>query len=196
MGKVKAKKTMIRSLSWLVFGLYIITLYRIAVLKYMPVSIIGEQFCLVDIGFIRRQLMLANFIPLRSIAWYAVEAKNAAPVNIVGNVITFIPLGFFLQFISENSDRLKRIALIGFASSLSIEAIQLISGLGRFDVDDIILNTFGVCLGFFAYRGIKRIPEHSVLVGLGISLHDVVIGALLCLVTLFNFLLLAGCRFF
>jgi glycopeptide antibiotics resistance protein len=196
MGKVKSKESLAKLLCWLAFGVYIITLYRIAVLKYMPVSIIGEQYSLVDLSLIRRQLALANFVPLRSIIRYTVEDQNAAPVNIIGNIITFMPLGFFLPFASHNKDRLKTIALFGFGSSSLIEVIQLISGLGRFDIDDIILNVFGACLGLLAYRTIKKMPERSVIAGYDIGLHGLVIGISFCFITLFNFLLLAGCRFF
>jgi glycopeptide antibiotics resistance protein len=199
----KAKNNIIRSISWITFVVYIVTLYKIAVFKYMPISIICEQFRLVDPDRIGWQLTSANFMPLRSIIWYAFEDQSAAPVNIVGNIITFMPLSIFLPFVLGNTSRLKvitlglkTIALIGFASSFSIEAVQLIFGLGCFDIDDIILNTLGACLGFFVYRAIKRIPEHLVLADSVISLHNIIMGTLFCLTMLFNFLLLAGYRFF
>jgi glycopeptide antibiotics resistance protein len=193
---MKSKNSLTKSLNWTAFGVYIVTLYKIAVLKYMPMSIIDEQFGLVDLSFISKQLAIANFIPLKSIIRYIVEDQNAAPVNIIGNVITFMPLGFFLLFVLGNKDKLKMITLAGFGSSLSIEVIQLISGLGRFDVDDIILNTFGACLGLLAYRVVKKMPERSINAVYDISLHDLVMRTSLCFVTLFNFLLLVGCRFF
>ena len=42
-----------------------------------------------------------------------------------------------------------------FLLSLGIEIIQLITRVGVFDVDDIILNTVGGMLGYFIYRVVR-----------------------------------------
>ena len=48
------------------------------------------------------------------------------------------------------------IVLLGVDFSLFVETIQLISKVGSFDVDDLILNTLGAALGYLAYRLIRR----------------------------------------
>ena len=45
-------------------------------------------------------------------------------------------------------DRAFLIFLSGFLLSLTVEVIQLISKVGCFDVDDLILNTLGAVLGY------------------------------------------------
>ena len=40
--------------------------------------------------------------------------------------------------------------------SLSFELVQLLAGLGSFDVDDLILNTTGGIAGYILYKLIGR----------------------------------------
>ncbi|UMQ43932.1 VanZ family protein [Chryseobacterium sp. Y16C] len=68
-------------------------------------------------------------------------------IIVVGNVVMFIPFGF-LGWIFPNLKELKSL-LFTFVSAITIvEAIQYFTRMGIFEVDDIILNTFGVFLGF------------------------------------------------
>ncbi|MNN62345.1 VanZ like family protein [compost metagenome] len=41
--------------------------------------------------------------------------------------------------------------LYAFVVSLSLECAQLLLAIGRFDVDDLLLNTGGALLGYFMY---------------------------------------------
>lgn len=73
-------------------------------------------------------------------------------IIVVGNVVMFIPYGF-LGWIFPKLKELKSL-LFTFVSAITIvEAIQYFTRMGIFEVDDIILNTFGVFLGFLM-RGI------------------------------------------
>lgn len=73
---------------------------------------------------------------------------------VLGNIVMFIPFGFLGWFFPNLQD-LKKL-LIAFVSTIVIvEALQYFSRLGVFDVDDIILNTFGAYLGW----RIKRVIE-------------------------------------
>ena len=46
--------------------------------------------------------------------------------------------------------------MIGLFISFLIECTQLLFRVGSFDVDDMILNTFGVCLGYITYVTVQR----------------------------------------
>lgn len=65
-----------------------------------------------------------------------------------GNIIMFIPFGF-LGWIFPKLDDLKTLLFTFISSIVIIEALQYFSRMGIFEVDDILLNTFGVFLGFF-----------------------------------------------
>lgn len=76
-------------------------------------------------------------------------------LNIFGNVAAFIPCGFFLPIISRRSRRWYNTVLISFLFSLTVELIQLVSKVGIFDVDDLLLNTLGGVFGFICYKLIQ-----------------------------------------
>lgn len=77
--------------------------------------------------------------------------------NIIGNVIMFIPYGFFSSLYIKIKRSLSAFLLI-FISSLTIETIQLL--IGRvFDVDDIVLNVVGGMIGYLIYKLISKIGD-------------------------------------
>jgi glycopeptide antibiotics resistance protein len=84
-------------------------------------------------------------------------------VNIIGNVLAFVPFGFLVPLLKkanwkDNSFAMKKKILnffsITFSSmffSLCIELIQLAFKVGIFDVDDILMNTVGGILGYLLF---------------------------------------------
>lgn len=83
-------------------------------------------------------------------------------LNLLGNVVCFMPLGFVLPVISNRKFGLFRITAVSFLASLSVEILQLVTKLGSCDVDDIIMNTLGGFLGYILFllcRGIYRIKS-------------------------------------
>ena len=75
-------------------------------------------------------------------------------LNLLGNVVGFMPFGFFLALLSWRERRMLMILLLSLELSLFIEVIQLFTGLGSFDVDDLMLNTLGGLLGYLCYKGV------------------------------------------
>lgn len=81
--------------------------------------------------------------------------------GMIFNIVLLMPLGFFLRFLFKYS--FKRTMLIGFLVSLFFELTQL-SALffiyprpyRIFDVDDLMLNTLGVILGWLIMPVLKK----------------------------------------
>ncbi len=74
--------------------------------------------------------------------------------NIIGNIIMFIPFGFFVSYYLK-LDRKGFLFFITLLVSVVIEAIQL--KIGRaFDIDDILLNMVGSFMGYVIYRIIDK----------------------------------------
>lgn len=72
-----------------------------------------------------------------------------------GNFVMFIPFGF-LGWIFVRFRDLKTL-LFAFVSSITIvEGVQYFTRMGIFEVDDIILNTFGMISGFALCRFVER----------------------------------------
>lgn len=70
--------------------------------------------------------------------------------NVLGNLVMFIPLGFYLSYLLKIR-KVYLILIINIFVSLSIELTQLL--IGRvFDIDDIMLNVLGGLIGFYFYR--------------------------------------------
>lgn len=78
-------------------------------------------------------------------------------LNIVGNIAAFVPFGASLPIINKKHKGFLPVFLIGVLFTASIETAQLIMRVGSFDVDDMILNTTGVVIGFVLCRIMKFI---------------------------------------
>ena len=96
-----------------------------------------------------------NLIPFVEIRRFWVYRKQlgflAVFTNLFGNVIGFLPFGFILPVILERMRSGWLIILAGFGLSVTVEVIQLITKVGCFDVDDMILNTAGAALGYLLF---------------------------------------------
>lgn len=66
--------------------------------------------------------------------------------NIAGNVLIFVPFGFFGSMAGRRRG-LLRVTIQSFLLSLGVEIFQLFTRVGSFDVDDLFLNTLGGFLG-------------------------------------------------
>lgn len=104
------------------------------------------------------------FNPMDSIK-YIIKSNNLYGIiyNIGGNFILLMPLPIFsIYFFKDKVDSLKKIILICFLVSLSIECLQylesiIIPSVGRFfETNDIILNTLGAGVGYIIYNKYLR----------------------------------------
>lgn len=77
-------------------------------------------------------------------------------INIVGNIVMFMPIGFLIPLLWDKLNSFKNVVLFGFATSLLIELTQLFLIRGT-DIDDLILNTVGAVLGYLVFIIFKNI---------------------------------------
>ena len=82
------------------------------------------------------------------------------PVHTALNALLFVPLGLFLPLLYKGYGRVGRIALAGFLISLSVELVQMF-GCGTTDINDLMTNTAGACLGYCVYRLIYGVMPKS-----------------------------------
>lgn len=75
----------------------------------------------------------------------------AVAANFLGNVVGFMPFGMILPLISRNARGFFFITFSGFTLSLCVEVTQLMTKLGSFDVDDLIMNTLGTAAGYLIF---------------------------------------------
>lgn len=98
-----------------------------------------------------------NLVPLV----YLFDYDNARDIvwNVAGNAAMFIPTGVVLPIVYRRLNSLWKVAAAGSFISLCIEILQLPFPSRASDVDDLILNTLGVVIGYGIYSGVKRIRK-------------------------------------
>lgn len=96
-----------------------------------------------------------NLIPFNSIIEFVFGGSEAAQrfsfANVVGNIAIFIPLGVYFQLFKKDTRVIINLLYI-FIVSLAVEIIQGLLGIGTADIDDIILNSLGGCIGILGYK--------------------------------------------
>ncbi|MGN0439064.1 MAG: VanZ family protein [Lachnospiraceae bacterium] len=105
-----------------------------------------------------------NLIPFREIKrfilyWKAIDNIFLVVMNLFGNVLAFIPFGALIRWVINRSVKWYQVVGYTFLLSLSVEILQLIAKVGVFDIDDLILNTFGGLVGFWIYYFLRSIDH-------------------------------------
>ncbi len=85
---------------------------------------------------------------------WGTNARNHAFV--VENVLLFIPYGFICPWAFPRLRGSFRNAFAAFVTSLGVETIQLITGRGYFQVDDILTNVLGGMIGYVLFQILYR----------------------------------------
>jgi len=80
----------------------------------------------------------------------------------VGNVLLFAPYGLLLPLRWPQLKRPWRLIGLGAVTSLGIELAQItMPGIHRADINDVLLNTLGVALGWLTLRLARRTGAHG-----------------------------------
>ena len=134
----KEKFVLYKELLMLIFGVYILCLFQ--VVTFQDYTAWASN----------------NFIPFKEILRYSITSRLFIK-NVLGNMIMFLPFGFFVSYYLK-VEKIHMPVVLTLIASLSIELVQL--SIGRvFDVDDIILNLLGGIMGYFVYSILRIIGE-------------------------------------
>ena len=91
---------------------------------------------------------LFDYDSVRDIVW-----------NVVGNAAMFAPSGVVLPIVYERLNSFWKVAAAGAFLSLCIEILQLPFPSRASDIDDLILNTLGVAIGYGIYAAFKHFMQ-------------------------------------
>lgn len=138
-----------------IFILYIITLIKLTLFD-SDYGRIGLNIFNLNKENFEIYLRKNNLIPFKTIIEYILRQDRVAIINLLGNIIAFMPMGLFLPLIFKKQNRLKNFILTNIAIILTIEVLQLLSLSGSFDIDDLILNLLGTLLIYTLYK-VKKI---------------------------------------
>ncbi len=103
-----------------------------------------------------------NLIPFSTIRYFLeVDHFNTRTwvINLLGNVGVFVPFGILIPMVFKS--KLLKIISISLIGILVLESTQLMTRKGTFDVDDFILNTIGVIIGYVLYIIIAKQLQKS-----------------------------------
>ncbi len=173
----------------LIICLIIITSLRITYLIKYKVDFVFYKEMLM-LGFIMYVIALfevvtfqdvswssSNFIPFKEMLRYEFGTKLFFK-NVVGNMIMFIPFGFFTSYFLKLK-KFYSVFILTLLTSITIETTQLL--IGRvFDIDDIFLNIIGGLIGYFIFKIIYKIKFLK-----KESIYNIIISVILILIVLY-----------
>ncbi|MBR3811975.1 MAG: VanZ family protein [Agathobacter sp.] len=81
--------------------------------------------------------------------------------NVVGNICVFMPLGIFVPKLFKRCRNVLFVTILSLELSILAEVIQLLTRVGSFDVDDLLLNTLGGILGYLIYKIVSKAKEDT-----------------------------------
>ncbi|MBO6195397.1 MAG: VanZ family protein [Bacilli bacterium] len=138
----KKKINIKREILLLIFYLFLVGLFSQAIIPKSSIDLSKNSI---------------NIIPLKIIYDTIAELKKGnidyLIISLLGNIVMFIPIGYFIKILWNCNN--KKTILLGFLISLFIETSQLFIGRET-DIDDLLLNTFGVIIGIVLYKLIKK----------------------------------------
>lgn len=145
----------------------ILIIYILALINLLFVGSIYRSYSFVydNITYSEYIKESVNIIPFKTMYTYAERMinhtinTNIVLMNIFGNLILLMPLIYILpQLFKEKIIEKKKIIIVILSISILIEVLQLILKVGKVDIDDVILNTFGAII-FYEILQIKHIKN-------------------------------------
>lgn len=106
------------------------------------------------------------YIPFSTIRSALHHIDNSSyRLDLFGSMLCYVPLGIFFPLIVSPNRKLFRTICFSLIIIICIESIQFFSLFGVFNIDDIILGTIGVLLGYIIYflgtKSAKYILSHT-----------------------------------
>lgn len=119
--------------------------------RWVPVTVFCVYMAvLAAITFLSRESgSRSGVLDLELFSTWGINDRNNAFV--VENVLLFIPYGLFYCWNASGRWKLLLCTLLGVFISLGIETMQLVTGRGYFQIDDIVTNTLGAFIGALLY---------------------------------------------
>lgn len=121
------------------FGVYLLILIKLIVFKLPADLTTANPWLAFSNG---------NYLPFKTILGYlgGEPSWRIAMDNLLGNVLLFVPLGIFLPSLWRTITW-KGVLTVALGFSVALEISQLFV-VGTPDIDDVILNSLGVILGY------------------------------------------------
>lgn len=138
------------------FVIYLFMLVKIILFKLQTIEpgFLWSQLysSMSDPRLVYQRLLTGNLVPFREITRTMEMMTGHSLINLIGNVALFVPFGLFIGIMLQKKGTSILTALVySLLMSLLLESAQLLLRIGQFDVDDLLLNTFGGLVGYFIF---------------------------------------------
>ena len=142
--------------------LYFVILLLIKKKQTFGHILVSFVFCFYLVGILTMTgvCIQGTFSP--KIVYTPIVGMMKGPIEAILNIILFVPLGFFLPLLYEKFNRIFKVAIIGLLISLSVEIAQMF-GTGTSDINDLITNTVGACVGYGVYKLLYKVIPNSLI---------------------------------
>ena len=147
------------------FTLYLVGLASQTVIPNWSAGILTDTGKFYFSFHMANEFARVNLIPFNTLFHYFTPTNelvddwgSVSVVNLAGNVFMFSPIGFFVSYLWEKWRTFRRMLLVGLGTTCFIEISQYFIGRSS-DIDDVILNTCGVLIGYGVFvfvKGIRR----------------------------------------
>ena len=119
--------------------------------QWVPVTVFCDYMAvMLVITFLSRESgSRSDVLDLELFSTWGINNRNNAFV--IENVLLFIPYGLFYCWSFPGTGKVLRCTFLGVVISLGIETMQLVTGRGYFQIDDIVTNTIGAFIGALLY---------------------------------------------
>ncbi|MEO6541184.1 MAG: VanZ family protein [Ferruginibacter sp.] len=155
---INTNNASLRAFLWFILIFYLAVLTKLIIFK-RPLGFIKRHFLHhYSWQLAKANMHKANLKPFTTIKLYLNSHGNPeyAINNLLGNTIGFIPLGILLPLLFTKLRSATATIFCVLIFSLAFETFQLLSMLGIFDVDDLLLNTLGGAIGYLLFMMIAR----------------------------------------
>ncbi len=143
---MKAKKESFKSVTGILFAVYLLILTWIILCKM--------QTDFVQLG--KMQYRNINLIPF---AGSLVKNGKTDISEILLNIAAFIPFGVYISMLCERWGFLKKVIPV-LCVSLTYEVLQYTFGIGASDITDLLGNTFGGVIGIAFYMVLTKLFQN------------------------------------
>ena len=93
-------------------------------------------------------------LDLEFLSTWGINDRNNALV--IENILLFIPFGILCPVTFRGLRKFWRCLLVGMLTSLFVESLQLLTGRGFFQIDDILTNVLGAVAGYLLYFAVAQ----------------------------------------
>ena len=118
----------------------------------------SRGYYLANAGMMDYLIKSSNFIPFKTITVYT-EALTTGSMNreiplknLFGNLLLLFPMGIYMPYFFKKTARFRTFFFTMTLFIFIVEAVQLFTRTGSFDIDDFILNMTGALFGFAVWH--------------------------------------------